>query len=459
MEMDLQTVFEYIKTHNDDFIEDLRKIIRIPTVSAHSANNKDLLTCANVIKTILENAQIDNIRIFDNYEKPLIYGEKIINPNYKTILLYAHYDVQPVEPLELWLSEPFDLDFRGEKMYGRGVSDDKGSIIMLIKAVEALIKTQNLHCNIKFIFEGGEEIASADFIKFLNDKKNTTLLKNDLTLICDSSFYDKQRPLIYIGARGICCFDLKVYGPNKDVHSGVFGGLIGNPINALCSIISSFHDENHSINIENFYSGVKEISQKEHEICLGTNFDDEEVKNDLAIEDFFKEKNLLSNEVTGLRPSIEVNGIYGGYTGEGTKTIIPSYAIAKISCRLVVGQDPVFVIDCIKKHIEKNLPKGFTFEINITEEGGKAFRINEKSSDFELFCQMFEKEFGKYPLPSFEGASVPVVSHIKELLNDNILFCGFSERDSLMHSLNENFYVENFFKGIKTLVRFIAYYR
>ena len=459
MNNDLQKIFEYVSSHNEEFFSDLEKLIRIPTVSTFKKNNKDLIECAQLLKKLLLQAEIENIKIFDNYEKPLVYGEKILDPNYKTILLYAHYDVQPVEPLEFWKSDPFSLTIRDEKMYGRGVSDDKGSIIMLIKAVEALIKTQNLKCNVKFIFEGGEEVGSTDFIKFLQHKENLETLKNDLSLICDFSILDRDKPLIYVGARGVTCFELKIIGANKDAHSGVLGGVIGNPIHALCSVINSFHDENNHIAIENFYTGVEKISQQDHEICLKTNLNEERIKKDLTLNELVKEENFLSTECIGLRPTVEINGIYGGHIGEGTKTIIPSYAVAKISCRLVYEQDPKFIFECIKKHVEKNLPRGFSFEIKVIEEGGKAFRIDNNSDDFKSYCKAFEDEFGKIPSPAFDGGSVGGVSYMKELLNKNILLCGFSEHDSLMHSPNENLRAENFIKGIKTLIRFISSYK
>ncbi|MDR2401953.1 MAG: dipeptidase [Cytophagales bacterium] len=458
MNIDLQKIFEYIHSHDEEFLNDLKELIQIPTINTHREHNKHLLEGTKLLQKLLSKAEIENIKIFDNYEKPLVYGEKILNPNYKTVLLYAHYDVQPVEPMNLWLSDPFTLTFRDEKMYGRGVSDDKGSIIMLIKAVESLLKTQNLRCNVKFIFEGGEEVGSSDFIKFLHEKENIEILKNDLTLICDFSILDRGKPLIYIGARGITCFAIKIIGANKEVHSGAFGGIVGNPIHALCSLINSFHDENNHISIENFYTGVENISQQDHEICLNTNFNDEKLKKDLEVAHLVHENFFLSTECIGLRPTLEVNGIEGGYTGEGTKTVIPSYATAKISCRLVYEQDPKFVFNCIKKHVEKNLSKGFSFEMKIVEEGGKAFRIANNSEDFKSYCKAFEQEYGQYPLPAFEGASVGVVSYLKELLNKNILLCGFSEHDALMHSPNENLRIENFTKGIKTLARFIASY-
>ncbi len=453
--MDIDTkIIDYIDVHEQEFLDDLKKIIHIPTIGAQKEHDNDAKSCVNFLTKLLQQAGIDDIKIFDQYEKPLLFAEKILNPHYKTVLLYAHYDVQPADPLELWNSDPFTLTFKDEKMYGRGVSDDKGSVIMLIKAIESLIKTQNLKCNVKFIFEGGEETGSTDFIDFLQRKENLDILKNDLTLVCDCSISDKNKPLICIGTRGIVCMELKVVGANRDVHSGLFGGVVGNPIHAISSIIKSFHDENNKVAVEGFYEKVATISQREHEICEQVNFDDG-MKKKLGVSDFVKEKDFLAVECTGLRPTIEVNGIEGGYCGEGFKTIIPSFAKAKISCRLVSEQEPMSTFYCVKKHIEKNLPQGFSFELNIIDGGGKSFKVDVESEDLKNYCRAFAEEYKKTPLCAFDGGSIGVVSYMKECLNKNILLCGFSENDSLIHSPNENMRVENFSKGIKVLARFI----
>lgn len=452
--MDIDTkIIEYIDVHEQEFLDNLKKIIHIPTIGAQKEHD-DAKTCVNFLSTLLHQAGIDDVKILDQYARPLLFAQKILNPNYKTILLYAHYDVQPAEPLELWNTDPFTLTVKDDKMYGRGVSDDKGSVIMLIKAVESLIKTQNLRCNVKFIFEGGEETGSTDFIDFLQNKENLEILKNDLTLVCDCSIFDKNKPLICIGTRGIVCMELRVIGANRDVHSGLFGGVVGNPIHAISSIINSFHDDDNKVAIEGFYDNVETISQRDHDICEKVNFDDG-VKKELGVSDFVKEKDLLEVECTGLRPTIEVNGIEGGYCAEGFKTIIPSFAKAKISCRLVSEQDPMSTFYCVKKHIEKHLPQGFSFELDLIDGGGKAFKVDVDTEDFKNYCTAFAQEYDRAPLPSFDGGSIGVVSYMKECLNKNILLCGFSENDSLIHSPNENLRVENFFKGIKVLSRFL----
>lgn len=450
--MDIKTIIEFINVHREEFLNDLKKIIQIPTVGVQKQHANDMQNCIQFLESLLKQAGVDNVKIFDN---TLIYAEKILDPSYKTVLLYAHYDVQPAEPLELWNYDPFSLTIKDENMYGRGISDDKGSVIILIKAIESLIKTQNLKCNVKFIFEGGEETGSTDFINFLQCKENLEILKNDLTVVCDCSMFDNKKPMICVSARGIVCLELKILGANRDVHSGMFGGVVGNPIHALSSIINSFHDGNNKVAVDGFYTNVEAISQREHEICEKVNIEEKEKKS-LGVSDFVYEKEFLEVECASLRPTIEINGIEGGYCGDGVKTIIPSFAKAKISCRLVSNQEPLEIFELMKKHVDKHLPRGFSYDLKVVEGGGKAFKVDIDSEDFKSYCNAFAEEFGQEPLPSFGGGSIGVVSHMRELLNKNILLCGFYENDALVHAPNENMRVENFFKGINVIAKFVG---
>lgn len=446
---------EYQEQHKDRFLNELLDLLRIPSVSAKSEHKKDMQACAEAVKTKLEEAGADKVIIYPTAGHPVVYGEKISNPDWPTVLVYGHYDVQPAEPLELWKSSPFEPDIRNGKIFARGACDDKGQFYMHIKALEIMSKTNSLSTNLKFIIEGEEEVGSPNLAEFV--KTNQELLKADVVLISDSSMISLDTPSIDVGVRGISYIEVEVTGPNRDLHSGVYGGAVANPITMLAKMIASVHDENNHITIPGFYDDVLSATEEERKLMAQAPFDEEEYKKDLGVNALWGEKGYTTNERTGIRPTLELHGIWGGYMGEGAKTVLPSKAYAKISARLVPNQQSDKITALLLKHFEKIAPEGVT--VKATEHhGGEAYLTPIDSKAYQAAAKAIEATFNKAPIPVRGGGSIPICALFEKELGIKIVFMGFGLDSDNLHSPNEKFDVANFYKGIETIPYFHKFF-
>lgn len=441
----------YIEQNKQRFLEELFDLLRIPSVSADSKHKKDIKKAAEFIKGKLLEAGADTAELVDTGGNPVVYGEKIINPKLPTVLVYGHYDVQPADPLELWDAPPFEPVVKNEKIYARGACDDKGQAYMHIKALEVMIKTDTLPCNIKFMIEGEEEVGSENLGPFL--KNNKEKLKADVILISDTEIISNETPSITTGLRGLSYVQVEVTGPNRDLHSGVYGGAVANPINILCEMIGSLKDKNNHITIPGFYNNVRELAPEERAAINRAPFSLEEYKKDLEIADVHGEAGFTTLERTGIRPTLEVNGIWGGYTGEGAKTVLPSKAFAKISMRLVPNQTSSEITQLFKKHFESIAPKGV--KVTVTpHHGGEAATTPMDSLGFKAASAAFEEAWGKKPIPTKGGGSIPIVSLFQKELGLMSVLMGFGLDSDAIHSPNESYGLFNFYKGIETITLF-----
>jgi acetylornithine deacetylase/succinyl-diaminopimelate desuccinylase-like protein len=446
---------EYQEQHKDRFLNELLDLLRIPSVSARKEHKDDMLRCAEAVKLRLEEAGADTVQIYPTEGHPIVYGEKIIDPNKPTVLVYGHYDVQPADPLELWKSGPFDPVIIDGKIFARGSCDDKGQFYMHVKALEIFTQTNSLPTNIKFLIEGEEEIGSPNLATFV--KNNKALLKADVILISDTSMLSMETPSIDIGVRGLSYIEVEVTGPNRDLHSGVYGGAVANPITMLAKMIASCHDEHNHITIPGFYDDVVNASETERAKMALAPFSENEYKSDLGIGELWGEKGYTSNERTGIRPTLEVNGIWGGYTGEGAKTVLPSKAFAKISCRLVPNQSSVLITEKILNYFKSIAPVGVT--VNATEHhGGEPYMTPIDSIGYKAASKAIETTFGKEPIPVRGGGSIPICALFEKELGLKIVFLGFGLDSDNLHSPNEKYNVFNFYKGIETIPYFHQYF-
>lgn len=446
---------EYQEQHQERFLNELLDLLRIPSVSAKSEHKPDMQACAEAVKAKLEEAGADKVTIYPTKGHPIVYGEKITNPDWPTVLVYGHYDVQPAEPLELWKSSPFEPDIREGKIYARGACDDKGQFYMHVKALEIMSKTNTLATNIKFIIEGEEEVGSPHLADFV--KNNHDLLNADVVLISDSSMISLDTPSIDIGVRGISYIEVEVTGPNRDLHSGVYGGAVANPITMLAKMIASLHDENNHITIPGFYDDVLEATEEERKLMALAPFDEEEYKNDLGIKALWGEKGYTTNERTGIRPTLELHGIWGGYTGEGAKTVLPSKAYAKISARLVPNQKSDKITRLLLKHMERIAPEGVTV-VAREHHGGEAYLTPIDSKAYQAAAKAIEATFNKKPIPVRGGGSIPICALFEKELGLKIVFLGFGLDSDNLHSPNEKFDIANFYKGIETIPYFHKFF-
>lgn len=446
---------EYQEQHQERFLNELLDLLRIPSVSAKSEHKPDMQACAEAVKAKLEEAGADKVTIYPTKGHPIVYGEKISNPDWPTVLVYGHYDVQPAEPLELWKSSPFEPDIREGKIYARGACDDKGQFYMHVKALEIMSKTNTLATNIKFIIEGEEEVGSPHLADFV--KNNHDLLKADVVLISDSSMISLDTPSIDIGVRGISYIEVEVTGPNRDLHSGVYGGAVANPITMLAKMIASLHDENNHITIPGFYDDVLEATEEERKLMALAPFDEEEYKNDLGIKALWGEKGYTTNERTGIRPTLELHGIWGGYTGEGAKTVLPSKAYAKISARLVPNQKSDKITRLLLEHMERIAPEGVTV-VAREHHGGEAYLTPIDSKAYQAAAKAIEATFNKKPIPVRGGGSIPICALFEKELGLKIVFLGFGLDSDNLHSPNEKFDIANFYKGIETIPYFHKFF-
>jgi acetylornithine deacetylase/succinyl-diaminopimelate desuccinylase-like protein len=451
----METWKEYQEKNKERFLEELLQLLRIPSVSAKSEHKEDMIKCAEAFKQRLYEAGIDKAEIYLTDGHPVVYGEKIIDINKPTVLVYGHYDVQPAEPLELWNSGPFEPVIKDGKIFARGSCDDKGQVYMHIKALETLVKTNTLTSNIKFCIEGEEEIGSPNLGKFVASHKE--LLKADCILISDSSMLSLDTPSIDIGVRGLSYIEVEVTGPNRDLHSGVYGGAVANPITILAKMIAGCHDENNHIIIPGFYDDVNRIPDEERILMAKAPFDEKEYKEDLGVKELWGEKGFTTNERTGIRPTLEVNGIWGGYEGEGAKTVLPSKATAKISARLVPDQSSVKITQLLLDHFKKIAPSYVT--VNAFEHhGGEPYITPINSKAYEAAAKAIETTFAKKPIPVRGGGSIPICSLFEKELGIKIVFMGFGLDSDNLHSPNEKFNIENFYKGIETIPYFHKYF-
>ena len=446
---------EYQEKNKERFLNELLELLRIPSVSAKGEHKEDMIKCADAVKARLLEAGADKVEIYPTEGHPIVYGEKIIDPAKPTVLVYGHYDVQPVEPLDLWKSPPFEPTIIDGKIFARGSCDDKGQMYMHVKALEILIQTNTLENNIKFCIEGEEEIGSPNLGKFV--AANKALLKADCVLISDSAMISLETPSLDIGVRGLSYIEVEVTGPNRDLHSGVYGGAVANPITILAQMIASLHDENNHVTIPGFYDDVTVATEAERKLMSLAPFDEAEYKTDLGVKELWGEKGFSTNERTGIRPTIELNGIWGGYTGEGAKTVLPSKAFAKISARLVPNQTSDKMTDVLIKHLEKIAPANVTVKASL-HHGGEPYMTPIDSVAYKAASKAMETTFGKTPIPVRGGGSIPICALFEKELGIKIVFMGFGLDSDNLHSPNEKFNVENFYKGIETIPYFHKYF-
>jgi len=451
----MQVWKEYQEQNKDRFLNELLDLLRIPSVSAKTEHKNDMRKCAEAVKERLLDAGADKVEIFETDGHPLVYGEKIVDPTKPTVLVYGHYDVQPPEPLDLWKSGPFDPTIVDGKIFARGSCDDKGQFYMHIKALETLVKTNTLENNIKFCIEGEEEVGSPNLGKFVSAHKE--LLKADCILISDSSMISLETPSIDIGVRGLSYIEVEVTGPNRDLHSGVYGGAVANPITILAKMIASLHDENNHIVIPGFYDDVVESTPEERALMAKAPYNEEEFKADLGVKELWGEKGYTTNERTGIRPTLELNGIWGGYTGEGAKTVLPSKAFAKISARLVPNQDSHKITDILINHLQKIAPPYVTVNAAL-HHGGEPYMTPIDSNAYQAAAKAMETTFGKTPIPVRGGGSIPICALFEKELGIKIVFMGFGLDSDNLHSPNEKFDIANFYKGIETIPYFHKYF-
>ena len=451
----MQVWKDYQEKNKDRFLNEMLDLLRIPSVSAKSEHREDMRSCAEAIKARLLEAGAGKAEIYETEGHPLVYAEKIIDPSRPTVLVYGHYDVQPAEPLELWKSGPFDPVIIDGKIFARGSCDDKGQFYMHVKALEMLVKTNTLTSNIKFCIEGEEEVGSLNLGKFVGTHKE--LLKADCVLISDTAMISLETPSIDVGVRGLSYIEVEVTGPNRDLHSGVYGGAVANPITILAKMIAGCHDEHNHITIPGFYDDVVASTDAERKLMALAPYDETGYKKDLGVKELWGEMGYSTNEKTGIRPTIELNGIWGGYQGEGVKTVLPSKATAKISARLVPNQSSAKITEKLLEYFRKIAPPSVT--VNAFEHhGGEPYMTPIDSIAYKAAAKAMETTFGKTPIPVRGGGSIPICTLFEKELGIKIVFMGFGLDSDNLHSPNEKFNLANFYKGIETIPYFHQYF-
>ena len=457
----MQSIQSYIIDNKDRFLKELIELLKIPSISADSAYKGDVLKTAEVIKTSLENAGCDHVELCETEGYPIVYGEKIIDNKLPTILVYGHYDVQPPDPLDLWNSPPFEPVIQNTELhpegaiFARGACDDKGQMYMHVKAMEYMTSQNELPCNVKFMIEGEEEVGSVNLAKFV--AANREKLTNDVILISDTGMIAPDVPSITTGLRGLSYVEVEVTGPNRDLHSGLYGGAVANPINVLTNMIASLHDENHHITIPGFYDKVENLLDTERAEMAKAPFSLDAYKKALDIDAVYGEEGYTTNERNSIRPTLDVNGIWGGYTGEGAKTVIASKAYAKISMRLVPHQDWEAITELFKTHFENIAPNGVTVKVT-PHHGGQGYVTPIDSIGYKAASKAYEQTFGKTPIPQRSGGSIPIVSLFEKELNSKTILMGFGLDSDAIHSPNEHFGIWNYLKGIETIPWFYKYF-
>lgn len=452
---------DYINAHKDRFLEELFELLKLPSVSADSAFKKEVMATAELVAKQLEKAGCDHVKIYSTAGNPIVYGEKMVRPDLPTVLVYGHYDVQPADPVELWDSAPFDPIIKKTTLhpdgaiFARGACDDKGQMYMHVKALEFMTQTDQLPCNVKYMIEGEEEVGSKNLGIFVGENK--AMLKNDIILISDTGMIANDIPSITTGLRGLSYMEVAVTGPNRDLHSGLYGGAVANPINILTQMIASLMDENNHITIPGFYDDVVALSAKEREAMAQAPFSLEGYCQALDIEAVHGEAGYTTNERNSIRPTLDVNGIWGGYTGEGSKTVIPSQAFAKISMRLVPNQDWEKISALFAKHFTAIAPKGVKVEVT-THHGGQSYVTPIDHVGYRAAAAAYQDTFGVAPIPQRGGGSIPIVALFETELDSKTILMGFGLDSDAIHSPNEHFGVWNYFKGIETIPRFFHHF-
>lgn len=456
-----ESVNKYIAENKDRFLEELKELLKIPSVSADPAYTKDVAQTAEVIKQRLEEAGVDFAEICPTDGHPIVYAEKIIDESLPTVLVYGHYDVQPADPIDLWDSPPFEPIIKTTEkhpqgaIFARGACDDKGQMYMHVKAFEYMMNENSLPCNIKFMIEGEEEVGSENLATFV--KNNKSKLAADVILVSDTGILANDTPSITVGLRGLSYVEVKVVGPNRDLHSGLYGGAVANPINILAKMIASLHDENNHITVKGFYDDVEEVSLEDRAEMAKAPFDEEEYKKDLAISATWGEKGYSTAERASIRPTLDVNGIWGGYIGEGAKTVLPSEAYAKISMRLVPNQNSEKITQLFKDHFESIAPD--CVKVTVTpHHGGEPAVVPTDFPGFKAASLAMEETFGQKPIPVRSGGSIPIVALFEKELGLKTILLGFGLDSDLIHSPNEHFGVFNYLKGIETIPLFYKHY-
>jgi acetylornithine deacetylase/succinyl-diaminopimelate desuccinylase-like protein len=446
---------KYIEENKSRFLEELFGLVRIPSISSESAHKADMYQAAAYWKDLLLKAGADKAEIFETEGHPVTYGEKMIDPAKPTVLVYAHMDVMPVEPLDLWKSDPFEPEIRDGKIWARGADDDKGQSMMQAKAFELMVKTNTLPCNVKFMVEGEEEMGSPNLGKWCEEHKD--MLKADIILISDTTMINPDLPTITTGLRGLAYWQVEVTGPNRDLHSGIFGGAVANPINVLSKMIAQMTDDNGIITIPGFYDDVMEVSAEERALLAEAPFDLEKYKATIDVDDLNVEAGFSTPELTAIRPTFDVCGIWGGHTGEGAKTVLPSKAYAKLSSRLVPNQDHEKIAALVEGHLKTIAPKSVKIKVEYLH-GGNAYVCPIDLPAYRAAEQACVDVFGRRPVPYRSGGSIPIISSFEQILGIKSILMGFGLQSDAIHSPNENFPLEQFYKGIKTIPLFYKYF-
>ena len=446
---------DYIEANKERFFEELFSLLRIPSVSSAEKHGPDMEKCAARLAVLLKEAGADRAEVCPTKGHPVVFGQKIMDPSLSTVLVYGHYDVQPVDPIELWKSDPFEPEIRDGAIYARGANDDKGQLFMHLKAFEYMLRSGRLRHNVKFIFEGEEEIGSPSLAEWAEDHRE--LLSADVILVSDTTMISERVPSINCGMRGLSYIEIKVTGPDKDLHSGHYGGAVANPINVLCDIISSLTDGDGRITVPGFYDDVEELSEEDRARLARAPFDLGEYKKFLGIMEVKGEKGFTTIERTGIRPCLDVNGIWGGFTGEGAKTVLPSEAHAKISMRLVPHQDSRKITDLVERHLLSSAPDYVRVEVK-KHHGGNGFLIPISSDAYQAASRAMQEVYGTEPVPSRGGGSIPVLADLQKILGIDPLLMGFGlERDTI-HSPNESYLLSQLFKGMESIALFYEYF-
>lgn len=451
----METIKNYIEENRERFLEELFDLIRIPSVSSKAENKNDMFRAAEFIRDQLLKAGADKAEVYKTDGHPVIYGEKIIGDDKPTVLVYGHYDVQPAEPLEKWDSDPFEPEIREGKIYARGADDDKGQLFMHLKAFEFMMRTETLPCNIKFMIEGEEEVGSPNLKIFCQKYKN--MLASDVILVSDTTMIARDIPSITVGLRGLSYMEVEVTGPDRDLHSGLYGGAVVNPVNVLSKMIASLTDENNRVTIKGFYDDVLEATDEERKELAKRPFNIDEYKKSINVDEVTGEVGYTTIERLGIRPSLDVNGIWGGYTGEGAKTILPSKASAKISMRLVPNQKSKKIDKLFEEHFKSIAPEGVKVKVR-SLHSGEGYVAPVDSPAYLAASKACEDTFGKKPIPVRSGGSIPVVADFEEVLGVKSILLGFGLDSDAIHSPNENYPLYNFFKGIETIPLFFKYF-
>ena len=446
---------DYIEKNKDRFLDELFSLLRIPSISSLDEHKPDMQRCADRLAELLREAGAEDASVFQTEGHPVVYASRKVSDDAPTVLVYGHYDVQPVDPVSLWKSDPFEPEIRDGAIYARGANDDKGQLFMHLKAFEYLVRKGLIRHNVKFIFEGEEEIGSPSLASWAKEHKD--MLAADIILVSDTTMISEEVPSINCGMRGLSYVEVKVTGPDKDLHSGHYGGAVANPINVLCDMISSLIDKDGRITVKGFYDDVVELSEADRTQLARAPFDLDEYKRFLGVDDVMGEKGYTTLERTGIRPCLDVNGIWGGYTGEGAKTVIPSVAHAKISMRLVPDQDSETVTRLFEEHFKAIAPACVKVEVTPCH-GGNGFLIPISSRAYQAASKAMSEVYGVEPVPSRGGGSIPVLADLQQILGIDPLLMGFGlERDTI-HSPNESYLLKQFYAGMESIAFFYKYY-